>query len=72
MVSEQFQFGVLIKLSFGAEGTQQLGGLGPQRTVAFLSPFTKEANLKWLGELQVTGPEVQDFLNPGAGIEHGR
>jgi hypothetical protein len=70
-VVEQFHFGVLVNLPFGAVGTQKPCGLGPQRTKAFFSPLAEEANLKWLGKLQVTGAEIQDFLNTGTGIEHG-
>ena len=45
--------------------------MGPQRTEALFAPFAKQPDLVRLLQLQSTGPQVEEFLDPCPGVEHG-
>ena len=53
-----------------AEGSQDRGGLRPQRTVALLPSFTEQSHLKGLGQLEVAGSQIGDLLHASSGIKH--
>jgi hypothetical protein len=72
LVDEHRGIGVQIELPLEARGAHELGGLGPQGAPPHLPPFSHEPDLMRLGELQVTGPQIEDLLHAGAGVEHRR
>src|SRR5215469_61673 len=72
MVQKQAGFRPQIQILLMAEGSQYRGGLGPQRTVALLSPFAKQSGLKRFGQLEITGSQISYLLDTAAGVKHRR
>ena len=70
LVDEHGRIGAQVELLFAAPGAHQLGGLRPQGAPPHLAPFAHKPDLRGLRELQVTGPQVEDLLDAGAGVEH--
>ena len=50
------------------QGLQSLYGLGPQRAPARLAALAVQPGLPRALQMQVAGPQVQDFLDAGAGV----
>ena len=71
VIAEDRLVGLQLTSALGQQGTQQVGGLRPQRADAFLPPLAVEADLRGCVQPQVGDAQDDDFLDPGAGVEHG-
>ena len=71
VITEDRLVGLQLAAAFGQQGTQQVGGLGPQRADPFLPPLALQADLRGRVQAQVDHAEGDDFLDPPAGVEHG-
>ena len=71
VIAEDRLVGLQLASAFGQQGTQQVGGLGPQRADAFLPPLAVEADLCRCVQPHVGDAQGDDFLDPRPGVEHG-
>ena len=71
VITEDRLVGLRLAAAFGQQGTQQVGGLGPQRADPFFPPLAVQVDLRGCVQPQVGDAHDDDFLDPRAGIEHG-
>jgi hypothetical protein len=71
VIAEDRLVGLRRAFALGQQGTQDVGGLGPQRTDPLLPPLALQANLRRRVQAQVGDAQGDDFLDPRAGVEHG-
>ncbi len=55
-----------------AERPQHCRGFRPEWTVSFFFPFAEESHLKRPAQLKVSNPQIDDFLDAPARVEHNR
>jgi hypothetical protein len=60
-----------IQMALVAMIAQEMGGLGPQPTEAFLPAFAKEPDLKRSYQLQIAGTQIDDLLDARSSVENG-
>src|SRR5260370_9337762 len=69
LVAEERRIRATVQLRFHDELLQHLCHLRPERADSPLSSLTEQGYLGWRIDLQVTGVQVDDFLDPCAGIK---
>ena len=72
MINEDVSFWRKVDLALLAERPQHCRGLRPKWTVPFFFPFAEESHLKRPAQLKVSNPQIDDFLDTPAGVEHRR
>ena len=70
MITEDRLVGLRLAAAFGQQGTEQVGGLGPQRADPFFAPLAEQVDLRGCVQPQVGDAQDDDFLDP-RGVEHG-
>jgi hypothetical protein len=71
VIAEDRLVGLQLAFAFGQQGTQQVGGLGPQRADPLLAPLAVQVDLRGCVQPQVGDAQGDDFPDPRAGVEHG-
>jgi hypothetical protein len=71
-VLEDRHLGPQVYVLLHTQVAQELCRLRPNWTGALLSALSRKLQLKGFRELKITGPEIQDLLYPGSGVEHSR
>ena len=72
MINKDVSFWRKVDFSLLAERPQHCRGLRPEWTVSFFFSFAKESHLKRPAQLKVPNPQIDDFLDTPAGVEHRR
>ena len=71
VVTEDRLIGLRLAAAFDQQGTQQVGGLRPQRADSFFPPLAVQVDLRGGVQPQVGDAQGDDFPDPRAGVEHG-
>ena len=65
VITEDRLVGLQLAAAFGQQGTQQVGGLGPQRADPLLPPLALQADLRGRVQAQVGDAQGGDDEGPG-------
>jgi hypothetical protein len=57
--------------AFGNKVTEQLSGLWPEGTEPLFAALANQSNVKGFEQLEIADSQIDDLLDPRAGVEHG-